>query len=364
MSREASIATLRRRIDRIDEQLLRLLNQRSRLALAIGAQKSGTNTQVYDPVRERDVLARLDRANPGPLTRRHVRAIFSEIMAAGRHLQQRTRVAYFGPEATYSHLAARKQFGSSADLRGAATIAEVFEEVTRRRVDFGVVPVENSTEGVVAHTLDLLVESPLAICAEVALTVRHCLLARRGTTTTGVRRVVAHPQALAQCRRWLATHLPGVTTAAETSNASAAQRAARERGTAAIAAEAAADTYGLAVLADGIQDEVGNVTRFLVLGQQDSARPSGDDRTSIVFSVRDEVGILVRMLRPFATHGIDLIKIESRPLRQRPWEYYFFLDLKGHRAEPRVRRALDATARRALHFRVLGSYPTAMEPEA
>jgi chorismate mutase/prephenate dehydratase len=361
MPRKTSVATLRRQIDRIDDRLLDLLNARAALALRIGAQKARTNAGVYDPAREKAVLARLVRMNPGPLGASSVRGVFREIVSVGRGLQGRLRVAYFGPEATFTHLAARRQFGQAADYAPWATIAEVFHAVERGQADLGVVPVENSTEGMVAHTLDLLVESPLRIAAEVALAVRHCLLARRGTTLARLRRIVAHPQALAQCRIWLATNLPTVPTAAESSNARAAEVAAGEAGTAAIAAAAAAETYGLAVLAADIQDEVANVTRFLVLGSHDAPRPTGDDKTSLVFSVRDEVGILVRMLKPFATHGIDLIKIESRPLRERPWEYYFFVDLKGHRAETRVRQALAEVGRRTLRLEVLGSYPAADE---
>jgi chorismate mutase/prephenate dehydratase len=214
----------------------------------------------------------------------------------------------------------------------------------------------------VAHTLDLLADSPLGICAEVSLVVRHCLLARRDSQLGDIRRVAAHPQALAQCRRWLGEYLPGVTTEADSSNARAAERAAAEAGLAAIAAAAAAETYGLALLAEGIQDEPGNLTRFVVLGAHDAAQPSGDDKTSILFSVRDEVGILSRMLRPFAAHGIDLIKIESRPLRGRPWEYVFYLDLKGHRRERRVQRALADVERAALRLKILGSYPAAPAP--
>jgi chorismate mutase/prephenate dehydratase len=363
MARPPSISALRRRIDRLDDRLLDLLNERARLVVRIGAEKARENSSVYDPAREKAVLERLARQNRGPLTPALLTAVFREVISAGRTLQQPQRVAYFGPEATYAHLAARQQFGSAADFSPVPTITEVFREVERERAEFGVVPVENSTEGMVAHTLDLLVESPLCICSEVSLPVRHCLLAQPGSTLADVRRVAAHPQALAQCRRWLSAQLPGVPTEEATSNARAAERAAGEPGTGAIAAEAAAEVYALAVLARAIQDEPGNLTRFLVLGHHDSARATGDDKTSLLFSVRDEVGILVRMLKPFATHGIDLIKIESRPLRERPWEYYFFLDLKGHRAEPRVRRALAEVERRALRLKVLGSYPAAPDPE-
>jgi chorismate mutase/prephenate dehydratase len=355
----ATIAALRRQIDRLDDRVLTLLNRRARLAQAIGAAKARTNAEVYAPVREKSVLDRLVRLNRGPLDPAHVRAVFREVISASRSLERRLRVAYLGPEASYTHLAALAHFGAATDYAPTATIADVFHDVENGRAELGVVPVENSTEGGVGQTLDLLVDSPLSICAEISIPVRHCLLALPGTTLTRLRRVVAHPQALPQCRQWLATHLPGIPLVETTSNARAAERASEERGTAAIASRAAADRYRLAVLAEGIQDDAGNTTRFLVLGPHDSSVPSRDDKTSLVVSVRDEVGVLAKLLRPFAQHGIDLIKIESRPLRERPWEYYFFLDLRGHRAEPRVRRALAAVARRALRAKVLGSYPAA-----
>ena len=362
MVRKVSIPALRRQIDRIDDDLLRLLNRRAGIVLAIAEQKARSNSDVYAPAREKGVLARLARQNRGPLPENLVRAVFREIISASRSLEQRLRIAYFGPEATYTHLAAREQFGAAADYLPAATIRDVFHDVETRRADLGVVPVENSSEGMVAHTLDLLADSPLQICAEISLPVRHNLLARHGTDLGGVARVVAHPQALAQCRQWLVTHLTGVPTEAEGSNAQAAARARDETGVAAIAAEAAAETYGLVVLAAAIQDEPGNLTRFLVLGAHDAPQASGDDKTSILFSVRDEVGILARMLRPFAAHRIDLIKIESRPLRGRPWEYVFFLDLKGHRCERRVQKALAEVERAAIRLKVLGSYPAAPAP--
>jgi chorismate mutase/prephenate dehydratase len=364
MLRKASIPALRRQIDRIDDQLLRLLNRRAELALAIAEQKARSNSGVYAPGREKGVLARLARANRGPLPEPLVRAIFREIISASRSLEQRLRIAYLGPEATYAHIAARQQFGAAADYRPAGSVAEVFHEVENGRADLGVVPVENSTEGMVAHTLDLLADSPLGICAEISLPVRHNLLARPDRAIGDVTRVIAHPQALAQCRRWLVEHLPGVATEPEASNARAAERARDEPGVAAVAAAAAAEAYGLGVLAEAIQDEPANLTRFLVLSTHDAAQPSGDDKTSILFSVRDEIGILARMLRPFAAHRIDLIKIESRPLRGRPWEYVFFLDLKGHRRERRVQQALAEVERAALRLKVLGSYPAAPPPEA
>jgi chorismate mutase/prephenate dehydratase len=359
MPRPATIAALRRQIDRLDDRVLGLLNRRARLVQAIGAAKSKTRASVYAPAREKAVLARLVDANRGPLDDAHVGAIFREVISASRSLEQRLRVAYLGPRATYTHLAALAQLGSAAEYAPSATIAEVFHDVENGRADLGVVPIENSSEGGVAHTLDLLVDSPLQICAEILLPVRHCLLAKRGTTLARVRRVVAHPQALPQCRQWLATHLPGIPLLEATSNTRAAERAAAEAGTAAIASATAAAVYRVAVLAEGIQDDAGNTTRFLVLAPKDAPAPSGDDKTSLLVSVRDEVGVLAKLLRPFAQHDIDLIKIESRPLRERPWEYYFFLDLRGHRSERRVARALTAVARRALRAKVLGSYPAA-----
>jgi chorismate mutase/prephenate dehydratase len=359
MPRPATIAALRRQIDRIDDRVLALLNRRARLAQSVGTAKARTHATVFAPVRETGVLDRLVRMNRGPLSAAHVNAVFREVISASRSLEQPLRVAYLGPRATYTHLAATAQFGSSVEYVPAGTIAEVFHDVENGRAHLGVVPVENSTEGGVSHTLDLLVDSPLSICAELSIPVRHCLLARSGMSLARVRRVVAHPQALPQCRGWLATHLAGIPLLEAPSNAAAAERAARERGTAAIAAEAAAGTYGLTVLAHGIQDDAANTTRFVVLGSSDSPKPSGDDKTSLVVSVRDEVGVLAKLLGPFARHAIDLIKIESRPLRERPWEYYFFLDLRGHRREPRIERALAAVARRALRAKVLGSYPAA-----
>jgi len=363
MPRPAPIPTIRRQIDRIDDQLLRLLNRRARLALDAAAQKQRRRAAIYAPGREQGVLARVSKQNGGPLGAAHVRAIFREIISASRGLEARLRVAYLGPEATWTHLAAAHQFGAAAEYVASPTVDDVFRDVEGGRAELGVVPVENSTEGMVAHTLDLLVESPLSICSEVMLPIHHCLLARPGTSLAKLRRVVAHPQALAQCRQWLAAHLPGIPTGEEASNTKAAARAEAEPGTAALAAEAAAAPYRLEVLARGVQDEAGNVTRFLVLARHDSEDPCGNDKTSLVMSVRDEIGVLARMLRPFATHRIDLIKIESRPLRERPWEYYFFLDLVGHRREARVARALAAVRRRALRLKVLGSYPAAATPE-
>lgn len=363
MQRKASLPALRRRIDRIDDELLRLLNRRARLVLGIAEQKARTNSGVYAADREKGVLARLAKRNRGPMPERLVRSIFREIISASRALQQQVRIAYLGPEATFTHLAARQLFGAAAEYVAAGTIADVFHDVETGRASLGLVPVENSTEGMVAHTLDLLVDSTLRVAAEVYLPVRHCLLARRGTRLDGVRRIVAHPQALAQCRQWLAAHLPSVPTEPETSNARAAARAREGRGLAAIAAEAAAEPYGLVVLARAIQDDPGNITRFLVLAGHDSPQPSGDDKTSILFEVKHEAGALAAALEPFAAHGVNMLKLESRPQRGRAWDYSFFVDLVGHRRDPGIVRALEQLRRTALRLKVLGSYPAAPPPE-
>jgi chorismate mutase/prephenate dehydratase len=361
--RDRLVDRARARIDRLDERILALLNARARVAQRIGRRKARGGAGAREgaegfwvPSRERRIFARLRSLNRGPLPDEHVRAIFREIISASRALEAAIRVAYLGPEGTFTHAAAREQFGSGAVLTSVDAIPQVFREVEQRRADFGVVPVENSTEGPVTPTLDLLVDSPLRITAEIVLDVRQCLL---GTTrsTRAVRRVVSHPQALAQCRRWLGRHLPQAILEEVASTSLAAQRARREVGTAAIAGRMAAERYGLRVLAADIQDETANVTRFFVLGSRDAQSPSGNDKTSVVCTVKDEVGILARLLQPLARERVSLHKIESRPLRGRPWEYVFFLDLRGHRTEPRVRRALARMAPLTTLMKVLGSYP-------
>jgi len=353
------IATCRARIDKVDRQILALLNRRGRLAQSIGKRKAQRAAPPFVPARERRVLENLLAANTGPLPARAVADIFREIISASRALEGPLRVGYLGPQATFTEAAARAQFGASASYLAVDSIPEVFSAVESERADVGVVPVENSTEGVVAHTLDMFIESPLKICAELELKVQHCLMARRAGWK-GIRRIVSHPQSLAQCRRWLAATCPGIPTEAATTNARAAQLAASDPRTAAIASAAAAERYGLRILAKAIQDDPNNVTRFLVLAQHDAPTASGRDKTSILITVRDEVGVLHRMLRPFFIHGINLCHIESRPLRGKPWEYVFFLDLRRHRREAVVRRALADVARHCTTLKVLGSYPTAL----
>jgi chorismate mutase/prephenate dehydratase len=354
-----NIARFREGIDRIDRQVLALLNRRARLAQRIGRNKERQESAVFVPGREQRLVRRLLAENAGPLPDRAVVAIYREIISASRALEAPLEVAYLGPEATFTEAAARRHFGNMAHYVPVDSIPEVFAAVETRRARVGVVPVENSTEGVVAHTLDMFVESPLKICAELELVVQHCLLGKRAGTKW-IRRIVSHPQSLAQCRRWLAANCPGIPTEGVSSNARAAQIAAQESGVAAIAGEMAATRYGLRVLARGIHDDASNVTRFLVLAEEDAPTPSGSDKTSILMTVRDDVGVLHRMLRPFSAHRINLCGIESRPLRGKPWEYVFFLDLRRHRREKAVARALADLERQCRTLKILGSYPTAV----
>lgn len=359
--RPTSIEDLRARIDQIDLRLLSLLNRRARLARQIGEHKRRQNAAIYAPAREKHIFARLLRANEGPLKPDQIRSIFREIIGACLSLEQPLQVACLGPLGTFSHQAVVQQFGNQTGIVPVSTIPEVFDEVEHQRADYGVVPVENSTEGVVAITLDRLVDSPLTIKAEIQLRVEHCLLSR-ATRLGDVQLVVGHAQALAQCRRWLSHHLPGVAQAEATSTAAAAQRAQKERNVAAVAGKLAAALYDLHVLAENIQDLANNFTRFLVLGHDGFGRPSGDDKTSIVISTRHEAGALYRVLQPFAEFGVSLCNIESRPLRNRPWEYLFFLDMVGHVEDPAVGKALAAVEARSLFCKVLGSYPAAAHP--
>jgi chorismate mutase / prephenate dehydratase len=362
---DSSVDRERAKIDRIDERILGLLSERARIAQRIGHRKARQRRDAADgangfwvPSREKRIFQRLRTLNKGPLPDQMVRAVFREIISASRSLETQLSIAYLGPEGTFTNAAAREVFGSGATLTPAESIAEVFTEVEHRRADFGVVPVENSTEGAVTSTLDLLIESPLRITAEVRLDVDQCLLGTAGAFTE-IRRVLSHPQGLAQCRRWLASNLPHAALEAVASTSRAAELAKGDPTIAAVASRMAAERHDLRVLAATIQDELANATRFFVLGHTDAETPSGDDKTSVVCTVKDEVGVLAKLLQPLAASGVSLHKIESRPLRGQPWEYVFFLDLRGHRSDARVKRALARMAPLTTSMKVLGSYPAA-----
>jgi chorismate mutase/prephenate dehydratase len=351
---------LRARIDAIDDALLRLLNDRADVVQEVGRLKRERQDPVYVPVRERAIVERLAQHNPGPFPSDAIRPVFQEIISACLSLELPLKVAYLGPEATFTHMACKKRFGMSAVYLPTGTISGVFDDVEKGRADFGVVPVENSTEGVVNHTLDSFVESPLRICGQIVIEVSHCLLHRTGDLGQ-IQKVYSHPQAVAQCRKWLAENLPQVAVIEVASTALAARLAKDDPQSAAVASELAGQLYDLRVVRRRIEDVAQNVTRFLVVGTQSSER-TGVDRTSILFSVKDEPGVLFRVLAPFANHRLNLTKIESRPSRKRPWEYIFFIDLDGHRDDPAVAQAIAEFSSACELVKILGSYPRS-EPD-
>lgn len=357
MSSQQSLEQLRSKIDGIDADLVELLNQRAQVAAEVGRLKASQDRDFHVPSRERQVYERVAAINQGPLPAEALRGIFREIMSACLSLESPMQVTFLGPLATFTHVAAQHQFGMSAQLVPQKSIPMVFEEVEKGKALYGVVPVENSTEGMVSHTLDMFVESDLKITAEVLLEVSHDLLSRTGRIED-VRKVYSHPQALAQCRHWLEENLPNVPLVDVASTALAAQIVAEDISAAAIAGFAAAEHYGLKVARSRIEDQVNNFTRFIVVSRK-MAEPSGNDKTSILFSVKDEPGILYRMLEPFASRGVNLSKIESRPVKTKAWEYIFFLDMAGHVSEGKVGEAIEELRRYCQFLKILGSYPRA-----
>ena len=357
-----SLPSLRQAIDAVDDQVLALLNRRAALAAEVGRLKVAAAPEAlfHAPAREREVLARLEAENTGPFPPPAVRTVFQEIMSACLSLEKPLRVAFLGPEGTFTHLAARHQFGGSSQSLPQGTIQAVFQAVERRRADYGVVPVENATEGAVDTTLDAFLDSPLQICAEILLPVDQALLLRPGLDLGGVRRVYSHPQALGQCRRWLETHLPGADRIEAPSTSEAARLAREDAEGAAVASELAADLFGLQVAETKIQDLAANATRFLVLGPK-TAEPTGRDRTTLLAMAQDGPGALLRLLEPLACRGLNLSRIQSRPTRRKLWEYAFFLDVEGHAEEPVMAEALVELQAACASLKVLGSYPRAME---
>jgi chorismate mutase/prephenate dehydratase len=357
-----SLESLRAQIDAVDEQLHALLNERARLAQRAGISKhaDGHTVDFYRPEREAEVLRRALERNQGPLRNEEVLRLFREIMSACLAQEEPLKVAFLGPEGTFTQTAVLRHFGHSVRALALATVDEVFQEVEAGAADFGVVAIENSSEGTITNTLDRFLASPLRICGEVELRIRHCLLGKMDALPR-VLRVCSHSQALAQCRGWLTEHLPDAERVAVSSNAEGARRARDEAGTAAIAGETAAEVYGLNVLARDIEDRSDNSTRFLVIGRK-LLRPSGADRTTLLLSARDtqSAGALHHLLEPLARLGISMTRIESRPSRRKKWEYVFFVDIEGHAEDAPVRKALAALEKRASLFRVLGSYPRAV----
>jgi chorismate mutase/prephenate dehydratase len=347
----------RSRIDDLDSRILELLNQRAEAALEIGELKRREGAEHFVPERESKVVARLRALSRGSFPTDGIAAVWREIFSACLSLEQPLSVAYLGPQATFTHQAAEFRFGSSTRFLPARSIGEVFDLVERRQADFGVVPIENSTEGAVNVTLDCLTDSELLIDGEVLLEISHHLLSR-APDLAHVKAVYSHPQALAQCREWLTTNLKDVPTVEVSSTAAAAERAREDPWVAAVASGLAARLYDLPLLKARVEDNPYNSTRFLVVGRRAMA-PSGKDKTSILFSMKNEPGSLHRILEPFAARGLNLTKIESRPTKRRPWEYVIFVDFEGHRETPVVQEVLAEVSRRTLFHKVLGSYPAA-----
>jgi len=344
----------RKAIDRLDAHLVRLLNERTKHVLAIGDMKLKAGEEIYAPHRERAVLQRICRSNEGPITDDQLCAIYREIMSSALALEKTMSIAYLGPEATFTHQAAIQKFGSSLRYVSQKTIADVFAEVSRNRADYGVVPVENTTEGVVTHTLDMFVDSDLKIVSQIVLPVQYCLAGN--CRLQDIKRLYVHPQALGQCRQWVQEHLPKVEIFETSSNARSAELAAQGKVNAAITGILAAEKYGLPVLKQDIQDNAANATRFLVLGRQCSP-PTGDDRTSLLVSVADKAGALHQAIAAFRRHKINMTKIESRPSKRKAWEYFFFIDCDGHAQDRKVVKAIQLLGEHCNFVKVLGSYP-------
>lgn len=356
------LAKLREAIDRVDAEILRLISDRAGFAHQIGQIKHGN---IYRPEREAQVLRRLAEQNPGPLDAEAVQLIFREIMSACLALEQPLSIAFLGPAGTYSESAARKHFGAAPTLTACPSIDEVFRTVSAGAADYGVVPVENSTEGAVGRTLDQLLQSPLQICGEINLPIHHNLMTKHGTME-GITRIYSHPQSLAQCQGWLNTNYPSLERIPVASNADAARRAAEDATAAAIAGENAARLYALPIVSAHIEDDASNTTRFLVLARHDAA-PSGRDKTSLVCSADNRPGAVHELLAPLAKHGVSMTRFESRPSRglgnagNNQWEYVFYLDLLGHRLASPVSEALAELRTCAGYVKELGSYPAALD---
>lgn len=359
MSEDDRLKQLRVQIDGLDEQILKLISERAKCAQEVARvkQESGSN-HFYRPEREAQVLRRVLEQNGGPMADEEMARLFREIMSACLALESRQTIAFLGPEGTYTQEAALKHFGHSVKTAPFVAIDEVFREVEAGIAPFGVVPIENSSEGVVNHTLDSFMSSPLKICGEVELRIHHQCLSK-SEKLEDIKRVVSHQQSLGQCREWLDANLPGIERIAAGTNAEAAMIASNDPTVAAIASESAAQLYGLNILVGNIEDEPDNTTRFLVIGKQDTD-PSGDDKTSMLVSCKNRPGALADLLLPLSKHKISMTRIESRPSRKGMWEYVFFLDVEGHHKDKKIAAALKELEQQAAFIKLLGSYPRAV----
>lgn len=354
---DGSLAPLRQQIDAIDSQMLRMLNERAGLAQRIGHLKAQADAPIMRPEREAQVVARLLSENKGPLPAETVAQLFREVMSACRSLERRVSVAYLGPEGTFTEQAVWAHFGRCVNAQPETSLDDALRSVETGASDFCVLPIENTTEGSVSRTLDLLQTTSLSISGEVSLPIHHQLLTQAGSLKA-ITEVLAHPQALAQCRGWLQAHLPGVQQTAVSSNAEGARLATQRPSAAAIAGEAARERYALPALAEHIQDDPANRTRFVVLGRLQPG-PSGNDRTSLILALPNQPGAVYRMLEPLARHGVSMSRFESRPARTGRWEYYFYVDVLGHRSDAALIAALSDLESQTSYFKCLGSYPVA-----
>lgn len=351
-----NLQEIRQHIDRIDRQLLELLNERADLVHEVGVVKKRDGLQIYAPEREEALLRKLVGMNSGRLPERSIRAIYREVMSAALALEDDLKIAYLGPEGTWTHQAAIKKFGHSVEYIAQPNFAGVFDQVARRKASYGVVPIENSTEGAVSHTLDLFVDSPLQICAQILLRIENGLMA--SIPREEIRSLYSHPQVFGQCRSWILRHFPeaDLVEVSSTTRAAAIAHEKASEGAAALGGSLAAELNGLTMLEEAIQDRATNTTRFLVIGEK-TCPPTGDDRTSLLFAVHDRPGSLVRALQAFEHFDINMSKIESRPSKQKDWEYIFYVDLAGHCDNPAVRDAIDELEKHCSVVKILGSYP-------
>jgi chorismate mutase/prephenate dehydratase len=353
---KTNLQTLRSRIDAIDRQLVSLLNKRTRLVLGIGKIKQASGEEIYAPEREEAVLRRIAEKNNGPLTEESLRAIYREIMSSALALEKPLIIDYLGPQATYSHMAAVKKFGASLRYEPLPNITDVFTEVAKGQADYGVAPIENSTEGAVTHTYDMFADSDLTICAQIMLPIRHNLMAT--CSRKQIKKIYSIAQVFAQCRQWLQLNMPHAEQIEVSSSTRAAEIAKSEPNAGALASSLAAELYGLTIHDENIQDSSENVTRFLVIGRKYPPR-TGNDKTSIMFAVQDRIGALHNSIASFKKYKINMTKIESRPSKKKAWEYYFFVDFLGHADDPRIKKALAELAKHTVFVKILGSYPNA-----
>jgi chorismate mutase/prephenate dehydratase len=356
MKNEKRLKELRKKIDAIDLEIVKRLNKRASFVIEVGKTKlKKGKTEFYAPEREREIYRRVTTRNKGPFPNKALKDVFREIMSASLSLEKPLKIAFLGPPATFTHQACMQHFGLSGEFVPKKDIADVFADVERGRVDCGVVPIENTTEGVVSHTIDMFISSQIRICAEILIEVSLYLLNSSGRIKD-IARVCSHPHAIAQSSHWLKEHLPKIPVVDVASTAAAAQMASVDPSTAAIASEAAQNLYNLKAVETKIEDNTNNFTRFLVIGRKEGKK-TGSDKTSIMFAIKDAPGALYKMLKPFASAGINMTKIESRPLKRKAWEYIFFIDIDGHIKDRRIKEAVHELEEKCSFLKILGSYP-------